>query len=113
MNIPPQIVETGWKIYSEVAQQKLTMGRSIEGFVAASLYAAIRIHDFPRLLEEVVDIAMIPLHAVHRSLGIILQMVLPILKLKYQPVSVKLLVFRFGNDLHLSMTLQTQVCELY
>ena len=65
MNIPPQIVETGWKIYSEVAQQKLTMGRSIEGFVAASLYAAIRIHDFPRLLEEVVDVAMIPLYAVH------------------------------------------------
>ncbi len=59
MNIPQQIVETGWKIYSEVARQKLTMGRSIEGFVAASLYAAIRIHDFPCLMEEVVEAAMI------------------------------------------------------
>ena len=65
MNIPQQIVETGWKIYSEVARQKLTMGRSIEGFAAALLYAAIRIHDFPRLLEEVVEVAMIPLRSVH------------------------------------------------
>ena len=35
-------------------------GRSIEGFVAASIYAAIRIHNFPRVLEEVVEVAMIP-----------------------------------------------------
>jgi transcription initiation factor TFIIB len=111
MNIPQQIVETGWKIYSEVARQKLTMGRSIEGFVAASLYAAIRIHDFPRLLEEVVEIAMIPLRSVHRSLGLIVRMVFPVLKLKYQPVTVKSLVYRFGNELKLSMAIQTQAAD--
>jgi transcription initiation factor TFIIB len=111
MNIPAQIVETAWKIYSEVARQKLTMGRSIEGFVAASLYAGIRIHDFPRLLEEVVEVAMIPLRSVHRSLGLIVRMVFPVLKLKYQPVTVKSLVYRFGNELKLSMQVQTQAAD--
>jgi transcription initiation factor TFIIB len=108
MNIPQQIVETAWKIYSEVARQKLTMGRSIEGFVAASLYAAIRIHDFPRLLEEVVEQALIPLRSIHRSLGLIVRLVFPVLKMKYQPVTVKSLVYRFGNELKLSMAAQTE-----
>jgi transcription initiation factor TFIIB len=112
MNIPQQITETGWKIYSEVAKQKLTMGRSIEGFVAAALYAAIRIHDFPRLLEEVVEVAMIPLRSVHRSLGLIVRKIFPVLKMKYQPVTVKSLVYRFGNELKLSMATQTHAAEL-
>ena len=33
LNIPDHILETAWKIYSEVAKQKLTMGRSIDSFV--------------------------------------------------------------------------------
>src|SRR6056297_549370 len=61
LNIPSYISETAWKIYSIVAKKKLTMGRSIEGFVCASLYAAIRIHNFPRLLEEVVDVSLVSL----------------------------------------------------
>ncbi|HMF30223.1 MAG TPA: hypothetical protein VKK79_02320 [Candidatus Lokiarchaeia archaeon] len=112
MNIPEHIVETAWKIYSEVAQQKLTMGRSIEAFVAASLYASIRIHEFPRLLEELSDIAMIPLRSVHRSLGLIVRNVLPVLNLKYRPISPEPLVFRFGNELNLSITTQQSAAKL-
>ena len=37
LNIPDYIKETVWKIYSLVVQKKLTMGRSINGFIAASL----------------------------------------------------------------------------
>ncbi len=110
--VPPQIVETSWKIYSEVARQKLTMGRSIDGFVTASLYAAIRIHEFPRLLEEIVDVGMLPLRSVHRSLGLIVRNVFPVLKMRYKPVTTESLVYRFGNELKLSMGLQTQAIEL-
>ncbi|MFX1391561.1 MAG: transcription initiation factor IIB, partial [Promethearchaeota archaeon] len=55
LNIPEYISETAWRIYTEIAKKKLTMGRTIDGFVAASLYAAIRIHEFPKLLEDVSD----------------------------------------------------------
>ncbi|MHA1777423.1 MAG: hypothetical protein DRO88_04945 [Promethearchaeia archaeon] len=112
LSIPNQIVETAWKIYTEVARQKLTMGRSIDGFVTAALYAAIRIHEFPRLLEEIVEVAMIPLRSVHRSLGLIVRKVFPVLKMKYKPVTTRSLVFRFGNELKLSMATQTRAAEL-
>ncbi len=110
--IPDFIVETGWKIYSEVAQQKLTMGRSIEAFVCASLYASIRIHDFPRLLEELTEVAIIPLRSVHRSLGLIVRNVLPVLNLKYRPIDPEPLVFRFGNELNLSIAVQKSAAQL-
>lgn len=106
LHIPDYISETAWKIYSEVAKKKLTMGRSIEGFVCASLYAAIRIHDFPRLLEEVVEVSMIPMRSIHRSLGIIVRMVLPALHMRYKPISPEPLIYRFGNELNLNIATQ-------
>ena len=112
LNIPEYIMETAWKIYSEVAKQKLTMGRSIDAFVTASLYAAIRIHDFPRLLEEITDSALLPLRSVHRSLGLVVRMVLPVLNLRYKPVSPEPLVFRFGNDLNLSISVQKNAADM-
>lgn len=106
LHVPDHIMETAWKIYSEVAKQKLTMGRSIDAFVVSSLYAAIRIHDFPRLLEEVVDVSMMPLRCVHRSLGLLVRNVLPALKMRYKPISPDPLVYRFGCELNLSMATQ-------
>jgi len=112
LTIPEYIMETAWKIYSEVAKQKLTMGRTIDSFVTASIYAAIRIHEFPRLLEEIVDIALLPLRSVHRSLGLVVRLVLPRVNLRYKPVSPEPLVYRFGNDLNLSILVQQRASEM-
>ncbi len=112
LNIPEHIVETSWKIYTEVAKQKLTMGRSIDGFVTASIYAGIRIHNFPRLLEEIAEVSMMPLRSVHRSLGLIVRNVFPVLNLKYKPISAVPLVFRFGNDLDLSVQVQKHASDI-
>jgi len=112
MNIPEYIKETAWKIYSVVAKKKLTMGRSIDGFIAASLYAAIRVHEFPRLLEEVCEASMTPRRTVHRSLGMVVKEVLPELNLKYKPITAEQLVFRFGNDLGLPMETQKKAINM-
>jgi len=106
LNIPEYISETAWKIYSIVAKKKLTMGRSINGFIAGSLYAAIRVHDFPRLLDEVCEASLTPRRTVHRSLAMIIREVLPSLGLRYQPITAESLVFRFGNELELPMQIQ-------
>lgn len=106
INIPDYIAENAWKIYSLVAKKKLTMGRSIDGFIAGALYAAIRIHDLPRLLDEVCEASLTPRRTVHRSLGMIIREILPELNLKYQPVTAESLVFRFGNELELPMGIQ-------
>lgn len=106
LNLPEYIRETAWKIYSVVATKKLTMGRSIDGFLCASVYAAIRIHNFPKLLDEICDASLIPRRTVHKSLGIVVKEVLPELNLKYRPITAEQLVFKFGNDLGLPMETQ-------
>ena len=111
MNIPEYIKETAWKIYTLVAKKRLTMGRSIDGFVCASLYCAIRIHEFPRLLEEICELSMTPRRKVHKSLGMIVREILPELGLKYNPIRAEQLVFKFCNDLGLPM--HTQKKALY
>ncbi len=112
LNIPEYISETAWKIYSIVAKKKLTMGRSINGFIAGSLYAAIRVHDFPRLLDEVCESSLTPRRTVHRSLAMIIREVLPQLGLRYQPITAESLVFRFGNELDLPMKIQKVAINL-
>lgn len=106
LGIPDFIQETAWCMYRLAAKKKLTMGRSIEGFIAGSVYAAIRVHEYPRLLEEVVEFSMLPLRTVHKSLGLIVRKVLPDLKLKYRPIGENVLIYRFGNELDLSMPIQ-------
>jgi len=73
------------------------MGRSIDGFIAAALYAAIRVHEFPRLLEEVCETSMTPRRTFHRSLGMIVKEVLPELNLKYKPITAEQLYFSSGT----------------
>ncbi|MHA1767054.1 MAG: transcription initiation factor IIB [Promethearchaeota archaeon] len=110
--IPDFIQETAWSIYKISAKKKLTMGRSIEGFIAASVYAAIRVHQYPRLLEEVVDYSLLPLRNIHKSLGLIVREVLPDLGLRYSPIRSERLIFRFGNELKLSMPIQQKAKKL-
>ncbi|MFX1500005.1 MAG: transcription initiation factor IIB family protein [Promethearchaeota archaeon] len=112
LNIPIYITETAWRIYCEVARQKLTMGRSIEGFTAASLYAAIRIHEFPKLLDDVADASMVPNRMLFKSLGMIIRQVLPILHLEYHPISAEKLIFLFGNKLGLSEELKMKALSI-
>jgi len=112
LNIPEYISDSAWKIYSIVAKKKLTMGRSINGFISGSLYAAIRVHDFPRLLDEVCEASLTPRRTVHRSLAMIIREVLPELGLKYQPITAESLVFRFGNELSLPMKIQKKAIDM-
>lgn len=112
MNLPDHIRETAWRIYSIAAQKKLTMGRTIEGFVAAALYAAIRVHEFPALFDEVCDASMTPKRTVHKSLGMIVKEVLPELGLRYKPITAEQLVFRFSNNLGLSMETQKKAINM-
>ncbi|MFX1469841.1 MAG: transcription initiation factor IIB family protein [Promethearchaeota archaeon] len=112
LNIPKYISETAWRIYVELTKKKLTMGRSIDGFIAASLYAAIRIHEFPKLLEDVSDVLMIPRRTLFRSLGLIIKEILPTLHLDYHPISADKLVFLFGNIIGLPIELQIEAVDI-
>lgn len=112
LNIPRYIEETAWKIYAEAAKKQLTLGRTIRGFIAASLYAAIRVHEYPRILDEICDAMMISRHKVVKSLGLIIKKVLPELGLKYHPITPKKLIYRFGSEVDVSMQIQKKAYNL-
>jgi transcription initiation factor TFIIB len=113
LNLPKYVYETGWNIYILAAKKKLTMGRSIEGFVAASIYAAIRVHEIPRLLEEISDVALVPRRTITRSLGLLATEILPELNLKYKPLTPEQLIFRFGNDLEIPIMIQKEALKIF
>lgn len=53
MGLPTTVREEAAFIYRKAVEKKLVRGRSIEGVVASSIYAACRIHGIPRTLDEV------------------------------------------------------------
>ncbi len=112
LNIPEYIYQTAWRIYTSAAKKKLTMGRSIDGFVSASLYAAIRVHELPILLEEINEVCVISRRTLIRSLGILIKEVLPELGLRYRPITPEKLVFRFGNKLKIPIKIQKEALRL-
>ena len=111
LNIPEYIHEIAWKIYTIAAKKKLTMGRSIDGFITASIYVAIRVHEFPKVLEEISDAAMINRKIVIHALSLLVRGILPELNITYKPISAKQLIFKFGNELGLSMDIQKKALK--
>ena len=53
MDLPKTVKEEAAYIYRKAVEKKLVRGRSIEGVVAASIYAACRVRRIPRTLDEV------------------------------------------------------------
>jgi transcription initiation factor TFIIB len=53
LGMPPAILETAAFVYRKALSEGITKGRSINAVVAASLYAASRLHKSPRTLEEI------------------------------------------------------------
>lgn len=53
MNLPKTVAQDSAYIYRKAVEKKLIRGRSIEGVVAASLYASCRMHNNPRTLDDV------------------------------------------------------------
>ena len=102
LGVPDFIQETAWQIYLHVAKRKLTMGRSVIGFLSACLYAAIRIHKYPRLLEEIIEVTQTNIRTVNRSLYIIIREIFPVIGYKYAPITPEMLIYRFGEELGIS-----------
>jgi transcription initiation factor TFIIB len=112
LSLSKNIHETAIKIYKEVARQKLTMGRSIDAFVAGSVYAAIRIQNSPRWLEEIISMSQLPTKSVSRSLSLIINQVLPKFDYKYKQLSPFVLVPRFIQELNIDFEYSTKAMEL-
>jgi len=112
LNVPIHISEIAWRIYTYAAKKRLTMGRSIEAILSASMYISIRMHEFPKLLEDISEALIIPRKTVVRSIALLLREVLPELKYTYKPITTEQLVIKFCNELGLTHEIQKEALKI-
>jgi transcription initiation factor TFIIB len=103
LSIPDTVAEDALRIYTQTVKKKLTMGRSIDTLLSASIFCALRVHGIPRTVEEITKVAQIPKKKVIKSYRLILMEVLPHLNLKVQHFGPSRYVDKFNSELELSM----------
>jgi len=101
--IPDQVADDALRIYTQTVKKKLTMGRSIDTLLSASIFCALRIHGIPRTLEEITSAAQITKKKVIKSYRLIFMEILPKLNLKVQHFTSDRYVDKFNDELKLSM----------
>ncbi|MBD3194475.1 MAG: hypothetical protein GF317_05420 [Candidatus Lokiarchaeota archaeon] len=112
LGIPDTVAEDALRIYTQTVRKKLTMGRSIDTLLSASIFCALRVHGIPRTIEEIVKIAQIPKKKVVKSYRLILMEVLPKLNLRVQHFTADRYVDKFNDELKLSMQCRNIAVEL-
>jgi len=100
--------ETAAMTYRKAVNKNLIRGRSIEGVVAASLYAACRQCNVPRTLDEVANSSRVG----RKEIGRTYRFMTRELKLKLMPTKPQDYVSRFCSELKLSGEVQSKAMEI-
>jgi transcription initiation factor TFIIB len=98
MGLPRNVRETAAMVYRKAVTKNLIRGRSIEGVVAASLYAACRQCNVPRTLDEIASASRVG----RKEIGRTYRFMTRELKLKLMPTSPQDYISRFCSELKLS-----------
>jgi transcription initiation factor TFIIB len=108
MGLPRNIRETAAMIYRKAVHNNLIRGRSIDGVVAASLYAACRQCSVPRTLDEIATVSRVG----RKEIGRTYRFMIRELKLKLMPTSPEDYISRFCSELKLDGTVQARAAEI-
>ncbi|TXT54767.1 MAG: Transcription initiation factor IIB [Candidatus Thorarchaeota archaeon] len=108
LGITKPIREQAALLYRKAIQKKLVRGRSIEAMVAATLYAACRIRQKPRPLDEVADASRID----RKKLGQCYRLLLRSLKVRIPLSNPVDYISRFTSQLELSSSVQLRTIEI-
>ena len=108
LNLPRSIREDAAKIYRAAVKAKLIRGRSIEGVVAATVYAACRNNRVPRTLDEISSISRVTKKEVGRTYRFLARE----LNIKLPAVSPIDYIPRFASDLELDGVTEARAIEI-
>jgi len=108
MDLPRTVRESAAMIYRRAANIGLIRGRSIEGVVAASIYAACRQSNVPRTLNEIGNFSSVARKDIGRTYLFITRE----LNLRLLPTSPQDYISRFCSELNLSSLVHAQAIEI-
>jgi transcription initiation factor TFIIB len=108
MDLPKPIREQAAYIYRKAVEKGLVRGRSIEGVVAASIYASCRMGSIPRTLDEVGAFSRTGRKEIGRTFRAVAQE----LKLRVKPSSPQDYIPRFCSILALPQTTESQAMSI-
>lgn len=108
LGIPRTIREEASFIYRKAARKNIVRGRSIEGMVAASIYAACRIQNVPRTLDEIAEASKIT----KKKIGRYYRFLARELNIKLRPTSPSDYIPRFASKLGLSCEVEAKAIEI-
>jgi len=108
LGLPQDVRETAALIYRKAVKENMIRGRSIEGVVAASIYAACRMLDIPRTLDEIASVTRVK----KREIGRVYRMMVRTLKLSIMPSKPEDYIDRFCAKLKLSGEVKKKAYEI-
>ncbi|MEZ3114311.1 transcription initiation factor IIB family protein [Halobaculum sp. MBLA0147] len=108
LGLPENVRETASVIYRRALDEDLLPGRSIEGVSTACTYAAARMADVPRSLDEISEVSRVGKDEVARTYRYVVRE----LKLEVKPADPESYVPRFASDLELSDETELRAKEL-
>ncbi|WP_394324853.1 transcription initiation factor IIB [Haloferax mucosum] len=98
LGLPENVRETTSVIYRRALNDDLLPGRSIEGVATSSLYAAARMADTPRSLDEITSVSRVEKDEIARTYRYVVRE----LKLEIKPADPEQYVPRFASELGIS-----------
>ncbi len=108
IGLPRNVRESAALIYRGAVNKNLIRGRSIEGVVAASIYAACRQCNVPRTLDEISAASRVN----RKEIGRTYRFMARELKMKLNPTSPQDYISRFCSELKLSGETQSRTLEI-
>ena len=108
MDLPRSVREAAAMIYRRAVNKNLIRGRSIEGVVGASIYAACRQSNVPRTLDEVDYFSKVG----RKNIGRIYRFITKELNLKLLPTSPQDYISRFCSELKLSTCVENLAIKI-
>ncbi len=108
LNLKQIVEEEAAKIYRKAAEKGLVRGRSMESVVAGAIYAACRIHNNPRTLDEISEKIALDKKEIGKTYRFICRQ----LNIRILPTSPTDYVLRFASELKLSPKATSKAIEI-
>jgi len=106
--IPDNVVENAAYIYRKTVSAKLTRGRTMATLVSASLYAACRINNIPRTLDDIANAGNVERRILSRDLRTIIKK----LGLKLEQYDTNSFITKISNNMNLKEKIKRDAFEI-